>query len=240
MTLVTGATVYGYLGSQMDTMSNTAGTTSYRYLAGSGLLSVLDPPLGPATDAVNYTWDNYGRLSSRKDPTGITTCFTYASDGQKVASKSLVSGTCAVPGTTKASFAITYDKAANPTQVAQFAPGYVTADGGAAASANHWTFNYDAAGRMYSATDPGGGGTTYAYDGAGNLCWKAPVSSGSAPSCSTPASGATIYGYDTAGFLRLIHDRHRNDHLLDQRPGPAHEFPGRLRSGQHLHLRPLG
>ncbi len=62
-----------------------------------------------------------------------------------------------------------------------------------------WTYGYDNAGNRTKKTDPNGT-TSYAYDAANQLCWRA-AADVTSPACGSPPTGAVSYTHDANGNL---------------------------------------
>ncbi len=188
-TYVYGPATPGKLTSMTDP---TGGTTTYAYNQ-NGLLQTLTDPL--TLQNTTYWYDTGGRVSSRADPAGLTWRRTYDRSGS--VADQIISG----PAGEVASFALTYDPAGDVIQKVQNVAGAPAGENGT------WTYQYDGANRLASATNPGGVGTGYAYDGAGN---RVSIKVGSEPAVITTYNGAGLpvsssdgmtYAHDEAGSL---------------------------------------
>ncbi len=127
----------------MDANGNTT-RYFYDYL---GRLTQEVAPAQPGSEdfnAINYTYDAKGNLTSRTDANGATTTYTYDADGRLLTKN--------YPDGTTASF--TYD-----------AKGHILT----ATNANiSYTFTYDADGRVTNVKDNSGKTVNYTYDAVGN------------------------------------------------------------------------
>ncbi|HEX9899174.1 MAG TPA: RHS repeat-associated core domain-containing protein [Candidatus Methylomirabilis sp.] len=172
-----------------------AGTTTYAYRPTDGLLESVGSPFG---GTFAYGYDAAGRQATRTDPSTLVTTRAYDPAGRidsQVTKRGL---------TTVASSDLGYDEAGNVVTKTQ------TTEGAPASEQGTWTYAYDAADRMTSATDPGVTTTAYAYDGAGN---RTSVKVGAAPQVLTTYDGAghpdastdgTDYTTDPTGALTTI------------------------------------
>ena len=123
-----------------------------------------------------YGYDGAGRPTSRTDAaTGLTTTRAY-DDAGRVDVQQTTRGSQVV-----ASFDLSHDRADNVVAKT------VVLEGAPSSEQGTWTYAYDPAGRMSSATDPGGIATEYGYDGAGN---RTTVKEGPAPAVTTSYDGA--------------------------------------------------
>lgn len=153
-------TDYTYLGTQLASEQDSAGTNDYSYLGGSGLLGEMTSPLSTTDPVLTYTYDSFGRVETREDgPSGLTWTVVYDPDNGRVASKdAAITG-----GNGVVCFERSYDEVGNVTQEARTA--------GVRCSGSHtpsWnTYEYLNNNRLSQATEFGTP-TTFGYDGAGN------------------------------------------------------------------------
>jgi RHS repeat-associated protein len=149
--------VYGPTG-KLDSLSTAAGETSYSYGANGELETLTDPFTNQAT---TYSYDDAGRLIARTDPSGMVLAQGYEASTGLVSSRTIKNAS----GDTLASFALSYDAAGD---VVSRSERIDSAAGGQTPGSGMWSYSYDPAGRMTSATAPSGKVTTYGYDNAGN------------------------------------------------------------------------
>lgn len=203
-------TTYSYQNSQLaeraDAYGTTTSATDLRYGAGDGLLGSLawTSPSG-SVNTSTYAYDAYGRLVARDDQSGKRTAFAY--DGSSRLS-SITVGTPSgpAPGISNPviAFTRTFDQVGNVATEARTVPGYPANDTGT------WTYTYDNANRLATATVPGGVLYRYDYDGAGNR-WRVRQGSSSDIQVAFDANGypdsandGTNYTVDAAGRLTRI------------------------------------
>jgi RHS repeat-associated protein len=190
---------------------DSGGTTSYGFDAGNRLTSVAEPggncgstPVlcttfsynadgertqamfpGGATMTIGY--DSNGQITSAvgKDKNGaVLTSFTYShsngtADTQRVQSRT---ETDAVASNT---ISYSYDQLNRVSQAT------VTAGSGTS-----YSYVYDGNGNVTTKT-AGTATTSFAYNGANQLCWS--YTGSSSNSCGSPPSGATTYSFDANG-----------------------------------------
>ncbi len=193
------------------TVCDSGGTTTYAYDAADRLLSIAEPGgnCGPTPSLCTaFAYNGDGNRTTITFPGGAIQTTGYDND-QNVTSVVGKSST----GTTLTSFAYTYTNGANDTPLVQ------TATENDPVAANTNTYFYDAFNRLTAATVTSGSGTafaygydangnvltrtvasattSYAYNGADELCWAyAGVSSNP---CATAPSGATTLSFDANG-----------------------------------------
>jgi len=168
----------------MSTDQTPTRQTSYGYDS-NGLVSSITNPFTGAASA--YGYDQAGRVITRTDPGGISWERTY-----EVATGLVSSQVITGPSGQLARFALGYDQAANVTSRTEIV---AAPQGGSTPGSGTWSYAYDGAGRMITATDPDGQTTTYGYDNAGN---RTSVKVGSAPAVTT--------AYDAAGLATSSSD----------------------------------
>lgn len=207
---------------QLSSVQTAAGTTSLSYFTSDGsggyegLLKDVDDPLITGTPKTTYTYDAAGRVSTRTDESSnVTWTRTYEPETGRADTQRIVKN----PGTELGEFDLDYDRAGNVTsRYSQV--GTATSD----ARNGTWSYVYDAASRLSTATgpdpaDPNGTPRTwgFAYDGAGNRTsysvgattytyttddqgWPTAFDNG------TPADSTddTAYTWDEAGNLELV------------------------------------
>jgi RHS repeat-associated protein len=175
----------------LSSVADPAGTTGFGYNANGLLASLTDPFTSQPT---SYTYDSAGRVITRTDPAGLTWTRTYFPLTGLVKAHVVKKG-----GNSRGNFQLSYDIAGNvKTRSVNV---NTSPDNG------DWTYAYDAANRLSSATDPAGVATTYGYDGAGNRNF---VQVGQGPAVTTTydqaglpvsASDGTTYTHDQVGNL---------------------------------------
>lgn len=188
---------------QLSSVVDPTGTTELTYNT-DGLLHTLRDPL--TSLLTTYSYDTAGRPKTRTDPAGLLWERFYDQAGR--ADRQTVKH----GGNTLASFDLAYDIAGNVMEKAQ------TVSTAPASENGTWSYTYDPAGRLKTATDPGTVTTTYGYDGAGN---RTSVKIGAGPERMTTFDGAglplssdggtpadpsddTTYQHDAAGNMTLI------------------------------------
>jgi RHS repeat-associated protein len=155
-------------------------TTTFAYNANNQPTEVVEPVDATTTATTTRTYDVDGNLASVTDPNNHTTSYTYDAAGQVVEvhrpDGSVLANEYWPDGQLKAQL----DGSGTPAR----------------------SFEHDAQGRLVSSTDALGNATTFGYDIAGNLAWKAEPGG----SCPTGAAGTgcTRYGYDAAQQLTGI------------------------------------
>lgn len=183
---------------KQSSLTTVAGAMNYTWNS-NGLLSTVQDPF--TSQSTTYTWDNSGRITGRSDPASLTWTRTY-DEADRVDTQTIVKS-----GTTLASFDLDYDAAGNVTSRAEIVK---TPSGTNLSGSGTWTYGYDAAGRMTSATDPSSVQTTYGYDRAGN---RTSVQVGAGPvvtttydsaSLPTSSSDGLTYAYDAMGTLTSV------------------------------------
>jgi RHS repeat-associated protein len=195
------------------TYCDSGGTTTYTYDPDNRLLSIAEPGGSCGSTPTLCTTFGYNADGNRRTitfPGGATetTGFDNAQNVTSVVGKSSTA-------TTLTSFAYTYANGSNDTPLVQ------TATENDPVASNTYTFAYDALNRLTGASVTSGTGTaysyaydsdsnmlsrtagtaatTYAYNGADQLCW-AYVGTSSNP-CATTPTGATTYSFDANGNL---------------------------------------
>jgi RHS repeat-associated protein len=191
----TSTRTYNATTGDVSSETTVAGTIDLSWNS-NGLLSGVEDPF--TTQTTNYTWDSAGRLSGRTDPAGLTWDRTY-DDANRVDTQTITKS-----GTALASFDLGYDAASNVTSRAETVK---TPGGSNLTGSGTWTYTYDGANRMITATDPSSVTTTYGYDAAGNRN-SVQVGNGTAvtttydsASLPTSSSDGMTYGYDAMGTL---------------------------------------
>ena len=189
-----------------------------------GRLRELVEPVDASTSiTTTYGYDVAGHRTRLTDGRGNTTWYTFTSHGTV---ESVVEpSTTAYPNASDRTWTSVYDEAGRP--VRELKPGGVSvqrtfdalgritevAGSGAEAATTADTYGYDAAGRLTSASSPGGM-DTFTYDDRGDL-----LSSGGPSGTArfsydeegrlvgrTDAAGQAAFGYDTAGRLKTAVD----------------------------------
>ncbi len=185
-------TTYVYQGTELSTMAYGAGTDSYAYRAGDGLVGTLTSAFGTSSA---YGYDSYGRPTSRTDTQGGTTIMSTAMayDAAGRPDQKQVTGYSGGNPVALSCFQTLYDAVGNVLDKLQqptptTCPSYPPAS--APTGAPWWLYTYDNANRLSSATDPSSAvATQYQYDGAGN---RTNVQVGT--------NAATVTHYDGSGF----------------------------------------
>ena len=205
---------YDYAGEPLTYENGAGATVGYSYDANGNVAALTYPGARTATES----HDALGRLTSVTDWLGNTTSFAYDANSNLTA-------TTYPNGVTSAS---TFDNVDRVTQMtdtlgsstlAQFSYGYDNASlltsetdtGTPNAGTTSYSYNtlheLTAAGSATYAYSParnltsGPGGTTQAFNSAGELCWATRTGSGA---CSSPPSGATSYAYSAEGNLTHV------------------------------------
>lgn len=203
---------YSYDGvGNLLTYCDKGGTTAYAYDPDNRLLSIAEPGGSCGSMPTLCTTFGYNADGNRTTITfpGGATQTTGFDNAQNVSSVLGKSST----GTTLTSFVYTYANGSNDTPLVQ------TATENDPVASNSHAYAYDARNRLTGASVTSGTGTaysytydpdsnmlsriagavttTYAYNGADQLCW-AYVGSTSSP-CATAPSGATSYSFDANG-----------------------------------------
>lgn len=191
----TGSTTWS--NGKVNTITDAAGATTYTYEANTGQVSTIKDPLTAGFNT-SYTYDDAGRVLTRKDPGNMLATNSYDAAG-RITSRAYTDQTShAAVG----SFSYTYDAASRVTSATQTFP---SVSGTANADTGTWTLGYDANNRLTNTQiTPTVGSirqTAYAYDGAGNRC-AAKTGTISAITCTT--SGATQTTYDYAGQVKAV------------------------------------
>lgn len=170
-----------------------AGTTALTYDS-NGMIDTLDDPI--TSGLADYAYDQAGRVITRSDTgAGITWSRTYEQDTGRVDTQSITKG-----ATTLVSSDLAYDPAGNVTSRTQSVNG----------ASDSYTYAYDPAGRMETATLSGGSTTTYRYDGGGNRYYAkvgaaaAVTTDYDAASLPVSSSDGTTYTTDALGNLTLL------------------------------------
>ena len=158
----------------MTSAADAAGTTAYTYTT-DGLVDTIDDPI--TTGVADYAYDQAGRVLTRTD-TGsgtpnIVWTRAYEPETGRVDTQTITKG-----ATTLLSSNLDYDLAGDVTARTQTVNGI----------ADSWTYQYDPASRLTSATLNGGTTTEYKYDGAGN---RYSVKEGAAAPVTTEFSSAS-------------------------------------------------
>ncbi|MEU6278871.1 DNRLRE domain-containing protein [Streptomyces sp. NPDC047028] len=206
------------------TSTDALGHTVHQTFDAAGDLTELVEPVDADTSiTTTYGYDAAGHRTRLTDGRSNTTWYTFTSHGLP---ESVVEpSTAAYPNASDRTWTMVYDAADQP--VKELKPGGVTvqrdfdalgrvtknAGSGAEAATTAETFGYDAAGRLTSASAPGGT-DTFSYDDRGDLL-SSDGPSGTATfsydeegrlTGRTDAAGHTAFGYDTAGRLRTAAD----------------------------------
>jgi RHS repeat-associated protein len=155
-------------------------TTTLSYDPNNQLIDVVEHVNATTTATTSRTYDPDGNLASATDPNGNTTTYSYDDAGQLIEvhrpDGSVLANAYWPDGQLR-------------TQV----------DGNATAA---MSYDHDAQGRPVSVTDALGNATTFGYDPAGNVAWKADPG-GACPAEGT-GTGCTRYSYDDARQLTGI------------------------------------
>lgn len=187
------------------------------------LTKLVEPVDADTSITTTYGYDAAGNRTRLTDGRGNTTWYGFTSRG---APESVVEpSTQAHPDAADRTWTTVYDAAGLP--VKEFQPGGVTVErtfdalgrllratgSGAEAATAPDVFGYDAAGRLTSASAPGGT-NTYTYDDRGNLL-SSDGPSGTASfaydaegrlTARTDAAGRAAFGYDDSGRLKSAAD----------------------------------
>ncbi len=189
---------YNATTGKVSSVTTPAGTTTFSWNADGLIASATDPFTNQPT---TYTWNSAGQLTGRTDPAGLTWASSYDSAG-RVDTQTISNTTGQV-----ASFDLGYDPAGNVTSRQEIVK---KPDGTNLPGSGTWTYGYDPANRMISATDPSSTVTTYGYDRAGN---RTSVKIGAAAEVTTTfdaaslpvsSSDGTTYTYDAMGTLIAV------------------------------------
>ncbi|MEO8292042.1 MAG: RHS repeat-associated core domain-containing protein [Actinomycetota bacterium] len=215
-TSYTYRTVSGQETGQLASVTTDAGTTGYTWCAANaggcfaGLLSSVDDPL--LTGVTNYTYDAAARISTRVDNNG-TWALTWTR-GYELQTSRINTQTIKKATSVLGDFDVDYDEAGNVIKRKE--------NVGTDPRNSTWTYSYDAASRMLSATGKDPATLTspptltwnYAYDGMGNRT-SATKPSGSGtitytldgqgwPVADDAGAGGTTYSYDAVGDLTFV------------------------------------
>jgi RHS repeat-associated protein len=153
-------TAYAYSKNRLDSRTDAAGTTSYQYFPATGRIEKIFDPFtdNPQQAHASFKYKPSGRLEEHTDANGLTTKYTYDAAG-RLELKQVLRGATEV-----ARFASTFDADSHVlTRTRKVEDGlFQGLDNGS------WTYTYDGAGRLRTATDPLGVENRYDYDAAGN------------------------------------------------------------------------
>jgi RHS repeat-associated protein len=193
------------------TTCDSGGTTTYAYDPDNRLLSIAEPGGNCGSTpslCTTFGYNSDGGRTTITFPGGATqtTGYDNAQNTTSVVGKNST-------GSTLTSFAYTYVNGANDTPLVQ------TATENDAVATNTNTYSYDAFTRLTAATVTSGSGTSYgygydadgnvltrtagsattsyAYNGADELCWT--YSGASSNPCATTPSGAVTFSFDANG-----------------------------------------
>ncbi|WP_412126550.1 DNRLRE domain-containing protein [Streptomyces xinghaiensis] len=221
--LRTRGSAYDADGNPVEVTDELGHTVEQTFDALGRLTKLVEPVDADTSITTTYGYDAAGNRTRLTDGRGNTTWYTYTSHGEP---ESVVEpSTTAHPDAADRTWTTVYDAAGRPVRELQ--PGGVTLQrtfdalgrltevtgSGAEASTTPDTFGYDAAGRLTSASAPGGT-DTFTYDDRGNLL-SSDGPSGTASfgydeegrlTGRTDAAGQATFGYDAAGRLRTAAD----------------------------------
>ncbi|MFJ4498584.1 DNRLRE domain-containing protein [Streptomyces sp. NPDC088864] len=221
--LRTSSSTYDADGNPTEVTDALGHTVTQTFDALGRLTRLVEPVDADTAVTTTYGYDATGHRTRLTDGRGNTTWYGFTSHGSL---ESVVEpSTTAHPHTADRTWTTVYDAADRPVKELQ--PGGVTVQrtfdalgrltratgsGGEAATTPD-TFGYDAAGRLVSASAPGGT-DTFTYDDRGDLL-SADGPSGTASfaydeesrlTTRTDAAGRAVFGYDTAGRLKTAAD----------------------------------
>jgi RHS repeat-associated protein len=154
----------------VTSVADKAGTTSFGYDKFGRVATVTAPFGGPFT----YTYFDSGKVKTRTDGGGVVATRGYDATGRSN-SLSVTKG-----ATTLASFGYGYNDLGQVSSSTQ----QIT---GSSDPVTSWSYLYDPAGRLQTATPSSGSQITYGYDGAGN---RTTVKLGTATPVTTTYDGA--------------------------------------------------
>jgi RHS repeat-associated protein len=193
VTLGSHQTDYVYDRDRLWKRTDAAGATIHGYDSAGRLSSVTDPFTAQAT---SITYTSAGRPDTRTDPTGLFHDYGYDQAGR------LTSEVVTQASTEVARFTSAYDPETNVTSRTR-----IVLNG---PENGTWSYGYDDAGRLISATPPIGSAMAYGYDGAGNRT-RVQVGTDTAVTTAydragrpTSSSDGTTYGHDPSGNLTSI------------------------------------
>jgi RHS repeat-associated protein len=177
---------------RVKTVAENSNTTTYTYDPASGAVSSVVDKAG--TTSLGY--DKFGRVATVTAPFGGPFSYTYFDSG-KVKTRTDGAGVVATRGYDASGRANSLVEKKGATTLASFGYGYN--DLGQVASSTQqitgssdpvtgWSYLYDPAGRLQTATPNSGSALTYGYDGAGN---RTTVKLGSATPVTTTFDGAS-------------------------------------------------
>jgi RHS repeat-associated protein len=193
----TGTTTWSYTtGGELASAASPQGTLAYTYDSAGR----LDSLTSPGNRTVTYGYDVASQLTSVTDWQNETTTFGYASTGA-LGSVSRPNGVSTAYRYDYAGRLSVVEHADGPTMLARYLYGLddngnreTVAISGAAVAAGTESYGYDPLDRLTSATYPGGGAVSYAYDPNGN---RGSVTSGGV---------VTTYEVDDADQLTALKD----------------------------------
>lgn len=157
-----------------------AWTTTFTYNAHNQPVQVVAPIDATTTATTSRTYDADGNLATLTDPNGHSTGYVYDAAGQLLE---------------------VHRPNGSVLGNVYWADGRLRAQVDASSTTTR-SYDHDALGRLLSVTDALGNATTFGYDTAGNLAWKADPG-GSCPA-GAAGTGCTRYVYDAARQLTGI------------------------------------
>ena len=196
-------------GSCSGTPTN-AEVTKYAHANGSHPGDVTSMTNGDGK-VTSYTYDAYGDLVQTEDPASDVTETEYNADGWTTASWTPAAG-CTFGSQPPAGCSSADETAYSQTSGAGNINFWGATLSVAAPLGQDTSSVYDPDNNLIETTDADGNPTSYAYNGAGEQCWKLPGGTSSA-SCAAPPSGASVTQYSPDGLVAAQIDG--NDDTLE-------------------------
>ena len=163
-----------------------ANPTQYFYVSGScgascGGQNKIDHIVLPEGNAITYTYDSMGNLSTIKDSLNNSINYTYDSEGSRLTEQIKNASQ-----TLQKSLSYSYDALNRLQRITN-------------PDSSYTEYTYDFRNNRKSARTPNGNTTSYGYDGLGRLS-----------SVGQPGSVDTLYGYNTSNNLTTVTDDNNN------------------------------